>query len=92
MIAFLAIAAIAGLILGLRFNVLVLVPAILFTITVITLSDIARHQSFKMIVLTAVGSAVLLQIGYIAGRILRASSGAFARPGDDELSPLQLGS
>ena len=73
MIAFLTVGAIAGIILGWRFNVLILIPATLLALAVVTASDIASRQSIKLILLTAVGTAVLLQLGYIAGRFLKSA-------------------
>ena len=71
MVAFLTIGTVAGIVLGLRFNVLVLVPAILAATTIITLSDVASRQNVRVIALTAFATVVLLQVGYIAGRILK---------------------
>jgi hypothetical protein len=74
MATFLVSGAVVGVILGLRFRVLVLVPAILLATVAIILSG-GGHK-LSMIVLTLVGTVVLLQIGYIAGSVLR----SFARP------------
>jgi len=65
MAVFLVTGAIVGIILGLRFKVLVLVPAILLATIVIVLSG----SDYKL--LTLVGTVVSLQMGYIAGSILR---------------------
>jgi hypothetical protein len=74
MTAFLLTGAIVGLILGLRFRVLVLIPAILLATAVIILSG--SGQKLSVIVLTLVGTVVSLQIGYVVGGVLR----SFARP------------
>jgi hypothetical protein len=71
MVTLFIVSAFAGLILGLRFNIFALVPAILLAIVVITLSDIATHQSVATILATVFAFAVLLQIGYMVGRVLR---------------------
>ncbi len=71
MLAFLIVAPFAGILLGLRFNVFVLVPAMLLAIVAITLSDIATRQSVGVILVTTFATVVLLQIGYIAGRVLK---------------------
>jgi hypothetical protein len=65
MAIFLITGAIVGIILGLRFKVLVLVPAILLATIIIVVSG-SDHQ-----LLTLVGTVVSLQIGYIAGSVLR---------------------
>ncbi len=67
MIVFLAIGTIAGILLGLRFKVFVLVPAILIATIVI----IASGHELKVTALTVFGTVVALQIGYIAGCVLR---------------------
>ncbi len=66
MIVFLAIGTIAGILLGLRFKVFVLVPAILIAMIVI----IASGHELKVTALTVFGTVVALQIGYIAGCVL----------------------
>jgi hypothetical protein len=73
MLAFLIVATFAGVLLGLRFNIFVLVLAILLAIAAITLRDIATRQSVVVILVTAFAAVVLLQIGYIVGRVLKAA-------------------
>jgi hypothetical protein len=77
--AFLVTGAIAGIILGLRFKVLVLVPAILLA-TVVIIANGSSHK-LSVIVLTVVGTVVSLQIGYIVGCILRALARAYLPAG-----------
>jgi hypothetical protein len=69
MTIFLVAGAIIGILLGLRFKVLVLVPASVLAAVVIILSESGHELS--VIVLTLVGTLVSLQMGYIAGGILR---------------------
>jgi len=69
MVASFVIAPIAGILLALRFKVFVLVPATLLAAAVIVASS---HQPKLTIALTVVGTAVLLQIGYLVGGIVRA--------------------
>ena len=68
MVVFLVIGTIAGILLGLRFKVLVLVPATLLAAIFV----IASGHEPKMIALTLMGTVVLLQIGYFVGSTLRA--------------------
>jgi len=75
MAIFLITGAIAGIILGLRFRVLVLVPAILLATVIIIVSGSGDRLS--VIVLTVVGTAVSLQIGYIVGCIFRSLAHAY---------------
>ena len=69
MTIFLVAGAIIGILLGLRFKVLVLVPASVLATVVIILSE-SDHE-LSVIVLTLVGTLVSLQMGYLAGGILR---------------------
>jgi len=71
MIIFLIIGTIAGIMLALRFKVLVFVPAILLATAVITVTGIASGDEAWTIALTVFGTAASLQIGYFAGSILR---------------------
>ena len=74
MAVFLVAGAIIGILLGLRFKVLVLVPASVLATVVIILSGSGHELS--TIILTLVGTVVSLQMGYIAGSVLR----SLARP------------
>ena len=69
---FLIISTIAGIMLALRFKVVVLGPAILLATAVITMSVILSGHKAGAIALTVFGTAALLQIGYISGCILHA--------------------
>jgi hypothetical protein len=69
MAVFLITCAITGILLGLRFKVFVLVPASVLA-TVVVIVSRSGHE-LSMIVLTLVGTLVALQMGYIAGSILR---------------------
>jgi hypothetical protein len=69
MTIFLVTGAIIGILLGLRFKVLVLVPASVLATVVIILSGIGHELSVT--VLTLVGTLVALQMGYLAGSVLR---------------------
>ena len=69
MVVFLVAGAIIGILLGLRFKVLVLVPASVLATVVIILSETGNDVS--VIVLTLVGTLVSLQVGFLTGSILR---------------------
>jgi hypothetical protein len=73
--AFLITGAITGILLGLRFKVFVLVPAILLATAVIIISG--SDHTLSVMVLTVFGTVVSLQIGYIVGCILRAWARAY---------------
>jgi len=73
MIAFVSIGTIVGLLLGLRFNVFVLVPAILLASVTIA----ASGHELKMIALTVFGTAVSLQFGYLVGCIVRVKAATY---------------
>ena len=65
---FLITGAIVGIMLGLRFRFLILVPASLLStvVVIVTLGD-----KLSVVVLTVIGTVASLQIGYIVSRILR---------------------
>jgi hypothetical protein len=73
MVVFVSIGTLAGVLLGLRFNVFVLVPAILLATGVI----IASGHELRMIALTVFGTAVSLQFGYLVGCIVRVMAAAY---------------
>jgi hypothetical protein len=70
MLVLLAMGIIAGILLGLLFKVLVLVPAILLATAVITVFGFAKGLGFGMIALNVFGAAVSLQVGYIVGAFI----------------------
>ena len=72
-VLFVIAGTLAGVLLGLsRFKVLVLVPAILIAACAI----IVTGHELKVIALTILATAALLQIGYIVGCIARVHGGA----------------
>ena len=64
---FALIGTLAGVLLGLRFKVLVVVPFIL----ILACAIIATGDGLKAIALTILATAVLLQIGYMLGLVVR---------------------
>ena len=68
MLVFLIIGTMAGILIGLRFSVFALIPATLLATVAIIVTD--QHGP-KIIALTVLGTAVLLQIGYIAGCVVQ---------------------
>jgi hypothetical protein len=74
------ICAVAGAILGLRCNALVLVPTITAAVILAMMVGVARaHGVWSIALMTAaLGSAV--QLGYLAGTMTRAMMGLSARP------------
>jgi hypothetical protein len=74
MAVFLVTGAIAGILLGLRFKVLVLVPASVLAAVIIIIGQ--SSHTLGMIIFTLVGTVVSLQIGYIVGSVFR----SLARP------------
>ena len=64
------IGGIAGIILGLRFKILILVPAILLATAAITVTGIVSGYEAKAVALIVFGTAASLQVGYIAACIL----------------------
>jgi hypothetical protein len=70
MLVFLIAGAIAGVLLGIRFKVLVLVPASLLAAVIVVANG--SRQQLGAVVLTLLGTVASLQIGYVVGSILRA--------------------
>ena len=68
MLVFLIIGTMAGILIGLRFSAFALIPATLLATVAIIVTD--QHGP-KIIALTVLGTVVLLQIGYIAGCVVR---------------------
>jgi hypothetical protein len=66
------ISVFAGVVLGLRFKVLILVPAVMFAMMFAVLVGVARADSVLSIVLTTVALGGAVQIGYLAGIAIRA--------------------
>jgi len=66
MMLFLIIGTLVGVLLGLRFKVLVLVPFIL----ILACAIIARGGGLEAIALAILATAVLVQIGYMFGYLL----------------------
>jgi hypothetical protein len=64
------IGTVAGIALGLRFKVLVLVPAIALAVIFALIVGIARGYSFWSIVLAIVIVGPAIQLGYLAGIFL----------------------
>jgi hypothetical protein len=65
------ISLLIGVILGLRFKVIVLVPAFGLALALIALSGIVMEEGVWRPVSTTVAVATFLQLGYICGSILR---------------------
>ena len=65
------ISLLVGMVLGQRFKVLVLVPTIAIPLIFALGAGIARADTFWQIVLMAVAAASSLQVGYLAGVVIR---------------------
>lgn len=64
---------IAGMVLGQRFKVLVLLPASSFALIIVVVAGIANAETGWSIALQSAAGLISLQIGYIAGIALRHS-------------------
>jgi hypothetical protein len=67
MIAIVATSIILGGALGVRYSILVILPAIALALLVIALGGIARHEALATITLAMATSGVALQLGDLAG-------------------------
>ena len=61
------ICLLAGLVLGQRLKVLVLVPATALIAALAIISGLVGGSTFRSVLLVAVGAAVSLQVGYLLG-------------------------
>jgi hypothetical protein len=75
MMLFLIIGTLAGVLLGLRFKVFVLVPFIL----ILACAIVATGDGWRAIALTILATAVLVQIGYLLGRVGSVCAGRYLR-------------
>jgi hypothetical protein len=81
MVVFTISCALVGAVLGLRYKVLALVPAVGVAMMVVLITGIARGDSGWLILGAAATAATVLQIGYLAGTLTRfAIAGAPLRP------------
>lgn len=67
MIVLLAVGIFVGIILGLRFKILVLVPTLLVAVGIVAMVGIAEGHRLNAILLAVFGLIVSLQIGYLVG-------------------------
>jgi hypothetical protein len=67
------IGALAGIALGLRYKVLMLMPAVTLATIFTIMVGVARADSFWSIVLTTVAVVTAFQLGYLAGIVIRAA-------------------
>jgi hypothetical protein len=65
------IGALFGALLGLHFKVLIVVPASFVAIAIVAVGGTMRGDGITWLVLTAIAVVSSLQVGYIAGCILR---------------------
>jgi hypothetical protein len=72
---FLIVGGLGGLLLGLRFKILALVPVIL----ILACAAIVTGDNWKAIALTVAATAVLAQVGYLLGLACRLCVGGYVR-------------
>ena len=70
------IGALAGIALGLRYKVLILVPAVALALAIAMIVGIARAHHFWSIILAMVILGIAVQFGYLAGIAIRAAVGS----------------
>ena len=71
MVASVIVGAIAGAVLGLRFNVSIFVPTILIAMAAVILGGIATRHEPAVIALILFGTVASLELGYVAGCVVR---------------------
>ena len=78
----LAIISLVGIVLGLRYKVLILVPAVMFAVLFAIIVGVARADNFWSIVLTTVVLGTAVQLGYLAGVVIGATIASIRLPLD----------
>jgi hypothetical protein len=76
MLVVLIISAMAGILLGLYFKLLALVPAMSLATVVITANGFTNDLGPGMIALIVIGSGASLQVGYLVGCVLHTVASA----------------
>ena len=69
------ISAFAGIALGLRYKVMILIPAVALLMMFATIVGIARGDNFWSIIWAVAILGTAIQIGYLAGTSIRAGVG-----------------
>ena len=69
------ISVLVGIALGLRYRVVILIPAIALVMTFAMIIEIARGDNFWSIILGMAISGAAIQLGYLAGILIRAAVG-----------------
>jgi len=72
MMTLVIITLLAGIVLGQRFKILILLPGITVVVIAALAIGIARAEHFGSIALMAVSAAATLQVGYLIGTAIRA--------------------
>jgi NADH:ubiquinone oxidoreductase subunit 6 (subunit J) len=75
-----AIGVVVGIVLGLRYKVLVLVPAVMFAMISAIMIGVTHADRFWSIVLMAVELIAAVQLGYLAGTVTRTAIAAIFPP------------
>ena len=78
------IGAVVGIVLGLRYKILILVPALMFAMTLAIIVGVASADNFWSVVLTTVAVVIAVQLGYLAGIVIRAVIAAIRPPRKDD--------
>jgi hypothetical protein len=81
------IGILVGIVLGLRYKVLVLVHAVMFAINFSIIIGIARAESFWSIVLTTAAVVTAVQVGYLAGLGIHAAIASIRAPQNGDGKP-----
>jgi hypothetical protein len=81
MLIVVTISILFGIALGLRFKFLILVPTIGASLATVAINGILRGEANWRLVVTMVVVATFLQLGYVAGCVLRFAAGAVSAEG-----------
>jgi len=79
-LAIIGVGVVAGIVLGLRYKILILVPALMVAMIFAIIVGVASADSFWSIVLTTVAVVIVVQLGYLAGIAIREVIAAIRSP------------
>jgi len=72
MLTYMGVSAIAGILLGFRFRISVLIPATILVMASAAFVSAANSHPAGIVVLSMTGTVALFQLGYLAGRFVEA--------------------
>lgn len=79
---------IVGTVLGLRYKVIVLLPAISVALVIVVIAAIAHGDGLWQMTLMMIGSVTCLQLGYVLGGVIAVVTDTLRAPDHSTASPI----